>query len=85
MPAYVVKVTLENGNLLPPLTVICANETTAVSLVRGCFIAEGASKVEANGIRDDLMKVAYGDQSEGTVSIRGDWMWSGETPAAKSY
>jgi hypothetical protein len=84
MPAFVVKVTLENGYLLSPITVICANESAAVSLVRGCAIAEGASKVEVNGLRDDVMKIAYGDQSEGTVSIRGDWIWSGETPIAKS-
>ena len=84
MPAYIVKVTLENGHLLPPITVVCANESTAVSLVRGCSIAEGASKVEVNDLRDEVMKAAFGDQSEGTVSIRGDWIWSGETPVAKS-
>ena len=77
--------TLGDGDLLPPITVVCSNEQTAVSLVMGCSIAAGASKVEVIGFRDDVMKAAYGEPSQGTVSIRSDWIWSGDNPIAKLY
>jgi hypothetical protein len=85
MPAFVIKVTLQNGDLLPPITAKASDEAAAVALVRSCEIAGPDDKVESKGpLRDDVMKRAFGRQPIGTVVTREDWIWSGEVPTQKS-
>ena len=83
MPAFVVKVTLQgSGDLLPPITAMAADEQAAIALVRSCRV-DPEDKVEAKGIRDDIMNAAFGEQTDGTIAIRGDWIWSGDKPKSK--
>ena len=84
MPAFVVKVTFkDSGDLLPPITAVAANEAAAVALVRACGLAEPTDIVEAKCQRDDVMKAAFGEQADGTIAIRSDWIWSSDKPKSK--
>jgi hypothetical protein len=79
MPAYIVKVTLEDGSLRPPIVANCSSEDEAIELVK---LMVDATKIEVEGIRDDGMKAAFGDMPEGSAVFRNDWTWSldGEKP-----
>jgi hypothetical protein len=81
MPAFVVKVTLKGGGLLPPISASTIDEQAAIALVQSCKIADAGDKVEVKGIRGDVMKAAFGEQPDGTATIRGDWIWDGDKPA----
>jgi hypothetical protein len=81
MPAFVMKVTFKkDGALMPPITAVAADEPAAILLVRSCGVAEPEDRVEVRAIRGDVMKQAFGEQPEGTIVIRGDWIWSGGEP-----
>jgi len=75
MPVFVVKARLEN-TILPPITVACADEEEAISMVRRALLGDPNAKVESKGQRPDIMKAAFGDQPNGTIVIRQDWTWS---------
>jgi hypothetical protein len=83
MPTFVVKATLKDRDLLPPITATAYDEKSALALVRSCLSAHDIDRIEGKGLRDDVMRAAFGDQPEGAVVIRSDWMWSGETPVRK--
>jgi hypothetical protein len=84
MPAFIVKATLKDRDLLPPITAMASDEQTAVALVRACLGAvHDLDRVEGKGLRDDVMRAAFGDQPEGTISIRNDWIWDGEKPVPR--
>jgi hypothetical protein len=83
MSAFVIKLTMEDADLLPPITAAAPDEAAAIQLVRSCKLADPKDKVECKGIRDDVMRLAFGDQPDGTVTIRSDWVWSGDTPTQK--
>jgi hypothetical protein len=78
MPAFVVKVTLKDGDLLPPISAMADDEMSAIDLVMQSGIAGPSGRVEAKGIRDDVMARAFGPQLGGTIVIRSNWGWSGD-------
>jgi len=80
MPAFLVKVTFANGSLARPITVACKDEATAVDMVKQLSFIDQGDKVEAKGLRRDVMKAAFGDQPEGTIVTRVDWIWEGDEP-----
>ena len=82
MPAFIVKVTLPDGDLLPPISAMAENEEAAIQLVRDCGIAASDNKVETKGIRDNVMAAAFGEQPEGTATIRSNWIWDSDRPKA---
>ncbi len=82
MPANVVKVTLKDGDLLPPISAMAESEGAAVKLVEASGIARPSSKIESKDIRDDVMAAAFGNQLEGTIIIRSNWRWSGDNPTS---
>ena len=71
MPAFVVKVTLKDSNLRPPITAMASDEAAAIAPTRACGVAEPDEKVETKRLRNDVMLAAFGDQPEGTIAIRG--------------
>jgi hypothetical protein len=82
MPAYIVRVTLHrDGALLPPITAMAIDEQAAIQLVRDCGVVDPEDTVETRGpLRDDVMIAAFGNQPDGTIVIRGDWIWMGNRP-----
>jgi len=83
MPAFVVKVTLKDRDLLPPITAVAPDEEAAVVLVRACLSADPLDKVECKGLRDEVMKAAFGDQPSGAIVIRRDWTWHSDSAVPK--
>ncbi len=83
MPFFVVKVTLANGDLASPITVSCRDEKIAVALVKQLAFIGPDDKVEGKGIRQDVMQAAFGDQPEGSIVTRPDWVWRGDEPSPK--
>lgn len=84
MPYYVIKVTQEKGWLSPPIVANFPNEEDAIEAVK--LMMDESHKVEAKGIRSDVMAAAFGDIAEGTAMFRTDWTWHGEngdTPEPK--
>jgi hypothetical protein len=81
MPAFVMKVTFKkDGALMPPITAMAADGPAAILLVRSCGVVDPEDRVEVGAIRDDVMAQAFGEQPEGSIVIRGDWIWSGGKP-----
>lgn len=80
MPAYLVKVTLKQGWIRPPIVASCADEEEAITLIKN--MTEDDDVIEVKGIRPDVMKAAFGDLPAGTAVFRHDWTWAedGETP-----
>ncbi len=84
MPVFMVKVRMENGVRLLPITVACDTAETAVAMVKKLSYVSSMDSVESKGIRADVMKEAFGDQPDGTIVTRIDWIWSPQdTPIPK--
>jgi hypothetical protein len=62
MPAFVVKVTEPNGELMSPITVSSVDAATAEEMVRRFSFVGSADRVEAKELRDEVMKKAFGVQ-----------------------
>lgn len=76
MPAYVIKVTQENGWLRLPVVANFPTEEDALHAVR--LMVDDSDKIEIKGIRNDVMRAAFGDIPEGVAAFRADWTWRGE-------
>ena len=81
MPFYMVKVSDAGGWLMPPVVARARSEDAALELVKAMFPDD--CKVEARGIRPDVMRAAFGNVPDGAAVMRHDWKWGGpadETP-----
>ena len=76
MPYYIVKATQEKGCLRPPIVANFPSKKEAIEAVK--LMLHETDQVEIKGIRDDIMRAAFGEQPEGTATFRSDWTWRGE-------
>lgn len=60
---------------MPPIVARARNEDAAMEHVTTMFPDD--CKVEARGIRPDVMRAAFGNPPDGGVVIRHDWAWRG--------
>lgn len=76
MPFYVLKVTQPHGWLRLPVIANFPTEDEAIAAVK--LMVDDEDVVEVKGIRDDVMKAAFGDIPQGAAVFRSDWCWKGE-------
>lgn len=76
MPQFLVKVTDEHGWISPPFIAHTDTEEEAADAVR--LVVGDHSKIEARGIRPDVMIAAFGEVAKGAVVCRPDWTWRGQ-------